>query len=179
IVVKGLGYIPKEELHKDKVEIGSIALDAYFTPIRRVSYEVENMRVGDRTDFNRLRIFIETDGMITAKEALENSIDIMIKQLKAIVGFKEEDVVEEKQEMGAEDKEESKDSEDTEFLKTRVETLDLSARTMNALDSANIRTVGGLARKKEEDLLAIDGLGSKGLQEIKRALSNFGITLKS
>lgn len=179
IVVKGLGYIPKEELQKDKVEIGSIALDAYFTPIRRVSYEVENMRVGDRTDFNRLRIFIETDGMITAKEALENSIDIMIKQLKAIVGFKEEEVVEEKQEDSSEDKEDSKDSEDTEFLKTRVETLDLSARTMNALDSANIRTVGGLARKKEEDLLAIDGLGSKGLQEIKRALSNFGITLKS
>ena len=179
IVVKGLGYVPKEELQKDKVEIGSIALDAYFTPIRRVSYEVENMRVGDRTDFNRLRIFIETDGMITAKEALENSIDIMIKQLKAIVGFKEEEVVEEKQENSSEDKEDSKDSEDTEFLKTRVETLDLSARTMNALDSANIRTVGGLARKKEEDLLAIDGLGSKGLQEIKRALSNFGITLKS
>jgi len=179
IVVKGLGYIPKEELQKDKVEIGSIALDAYFTPIRRVSYEVENMRVGDRTDFNRLRIFIETDGMITAKEALENSIDIMIRQLKAIVGFKEEEVVEEKQEDSSEDKEDSKDSEDTEFLKTRVETLDLSARTMNALDSANIRTVGGLARKKEEDLLAIDGLGSKGLQEIKRALSNFGITLKS
>ncbi|AKM84152.1 TPA: DNA-directed RNA polymerase subunit alpha [Candidatus Campbellbacteria bacterium] len=179
IVVKGLGYIPKEELQKDKVEIGSIALDAYFTPIRRVSYEVENMRVGDRTDFNRLRIFIETDGMITAKEALENSIDIMIRQLKAIVGFKEEEVVEEKQEDSSEDKEDSKDSEDTEFLKTRVETLDLSARTMNALDSANIRTVGGLARKKEEDLLAIDGLGGKGLQEIKRALSNFGITLKS
>jgi DNA-directed RNA polymerase subunit alpha len=67
---------------------------------------------------------------------------------------------------------------DTEFLKTRVENLNLSARTQNALASANIRTIGGLVRKTEEDLLAIDGLGEKGLQEIKRALSNFGVTLK-
>ena len=67
---------------------------------------------------------------------------------------------------------------DTEFLKTRIDSLDLSARTQNALTSANIRTVGGLVRKKEEDLLGLDGLGEKGVQEIKRALSNFGVTLK-
>jgi len=177
-VVKGLGYISKEEFQKEKVEIGTIALDAFFTPIRRVSYEVENMRVGDRTDFNRLRIFIETDGTVTAKDALEKSIDMMIRQLKAIVGFKEEEIVEEvaKEEDTHEEKSASGDSE---FLKTRIETLDLSARTVNALSSANIRTVGGLARKKEDDLLELEGLGSKGLQEIKRALSNFGITLKS
>src|SRR3989344_748499 len=177
-VVKGLGYISKEEFQKEKVEIGTIALDAFFTPIRRVSYEVENMRVGDRTDFNRLRIFIETDGTVTAKDDLEKSIDMMIRQLKAIVGFKEEEIVEEvaKEEDTHEEKSASGDSE---FLKTRIETLDLSARTVNALSSANIRTVGGLARKKEDDLLELEGLGSKGLQEIKRALSNFGITLKS
>ncbi len=178
IVVKGLGYIPKEELQKDKVEIGSIAMDAFFTPIRRASYEVENMRVGDRTDFNRLRIFIETDGTITPKEALENSITIMIKQLHAVVGFKEEEIIEEVVEEDQEDKEEGKES-DTEFLKTRIESLDLSVRTVNALSSANIRTVGGLTKKKEDDLLELEGLGGKGLQEIKRALSNFGVTLKS
>lgn len=176
IVVKGLGYISKEDLQKDKVEIGSIALDAFFTPIRRASYEVENMRVGDRTDFNRLKMFIETDGTLTPKEALENSISIMIKQLKAIVGFKEDEV--EIEEIEETEKKEAKET-DTEFLKTRIESLDLSVRTTNALSSANIRTVGGLARKKEEDLLALEGLGDKGLQEIKRALSNFGVTLKS
>jgi len=138
-------------LQKDKVEIGSIVLDAFFTPIRRVSYEVENMRVGDRTDFNRLRIIIETDGTITANEALENSIDIMIKQLKAIVGFKEdeleEEIIEEKVDSADED-EESLDK--IEFLKTRIESLDLSVRTENSLSEANIRTVGGLARKKKK-----------------------------
>ena len=178
-VAKGLGYISKEDLQKEKVEIGSIALDAFFTPIRRASYEVENMRVGDRTDFNRLRITVETDGTLTPKEALENSISIMIKQLKAIVGFKEEE--EEVKEVSVEEKTEGSEEkqDDTDALKTRVESLDLSVRTANALSGANIRTVGGLARKKEEDLLDLEGLGEKGLQEIKRALSNFGITLKS
>ena len=90
---KGLGFVSKEVLQKNRVDIGSITLDAIFTPIRRVSYEVENMRVGDRTDFNRLKIFIETDGTITPKEALEKSIETMINQLKAIIGFKEEDVL--------------------------------------------------------------------------------------
>ena len=95
-IQKGLGFIPKEIIQKDRVEIGTIALDAIFTPIRRVNYEVENMRVGDRTDFNKLKISIETDGSISANEALENSIFIMIEQLKAIVGFEEK--VEEKKE---------------------------------------------------------------------------------
>jgi len=83
-VEKGLGFVSKEVLQKNRVDIGQITLDAIFTPIRRVSYEVENMRVGDRTDFNRLKIFIETDGTITPKEALEKSIETMINQLKAI-----------------------------------------------------------------------------------------------
>jgi DNA-directed RNA polymerase subunit alpha len=173
-IEKGLGYVPKEVLQKDRTEIGHIALDAIFSPIRRVNYEVENMRVGDRTDFNKLKMFIETDGTITPNEALEESILIMIGQLKAIVGFKEPEVVvkEVKEEV-----DESKES-DAEFLKTRIETLDLSARTINALSNGNIRTVGGLARKKEKDLDDIEGLGSKGIQEIKKVLSNFGITLK-
>jgi DNA-directed RNA polymerase subunit alpha len=178
-VEKGLGYIPKEVLQKDRVNIGEITLDATFTPIRRVNYEVENMRVGNRTDFNRVKIFIETDGTITPKEALEKSISIMIQQLKAIVGFKEEEI-ETPMEITSGDKSEegSKKEIDSEFLKTRIETIGLSARTINALSTANIRTVGGLTRKKEEDILDIDGLGSKGVQEIKKALSNFGITLK-
>lgn len=186
-VRKGLGYVPKEVLGEDRTDIGTIVLDASFTPIRRVNYEVENMRVGNRTDFNRLRVFIETDGTLSAREALEQSIQIMISQLRAIVGFKEEVPVEEVQsiieeaaaaeEAAAQEAEEARE-EDTEFLKTRVESLNLSTRTANALIEANIRTVGGLVRKREEDILELPGLGVKGVQEIKRALSNFGVTLK-
>lgn len=175
---KGLGFMPKELVEKNRVEIGAIALDGIFTPIRRASYEVENMRVGDRTDFNKLKLFIETDGTISPTEALTQSIEIMINQLKAIVGFKEEEpvMVEEEQ---APSPVAAKSSEvDTEVLKTRIESLDLSGRTQNALNNANIRTVGGLARKKEKDLLEIDGLGQKGIQEIRKALGEFGITLK-
>jgi DNA-directed RNA polymerase subunit alpha len=176
-VEKGLGYVPKESLHKDRVEIGSIALDGVFTPIRRVHYETEDMRVGDKTNFNRLIISIETDGTITPREALEKSIEIMITQLKAVVGFKEEIEIPAKEE--AEEAETEEESEDTEdFLKTRVENLDLSARTVNALQNANIRTVGGLARKKEEDILDLEGLGSKGLEEIKKLLGDNNIELK-
>ncbi len=179
-VEKGLGYVSKEILTKDRVDIGTISLDATFTPIKKVNYEVENMRVGDRTDFNRLRISIETDGTFTPKEALENSIALMIMQLKAIVGFKEEEpVVEEKAEAGSDSLGgEPKQEMDVEFLKTRIDAIGLSPRTTKALTSANIRTIGGLARKKEVDILDIEGLGSKGIQEIKKVLSQYGITLK-
>ncbi len=173
---KGLGFIQKDVLQKERVDIGFIALDAIFTPIRRVSYEVENMRVGDRTDFNKLKLSIETDGTISSNEALTKSIEIMINQLKAIIGFKEEEVP-----MSAMPTTEDgvmKSDLDPEILKTRVESLDLSSRTQNALNNGNIRTLGGLARKKEKDLLEIEGLGSKGIQEIKKALGEFGITLK-
>jgi len=176
-VEHGLGFLSKELVQKDRVEVGEITLDANFTPIRRVNYEVENMRVGERTDFNRLRMFIETDGTILPKEALERSIQIMIAQLKAIVGFKQEaEVVEEAKVIETEASLDDKDVED--FLKTRVENLDLSTRTINALENANIRTVGGLARKKEDDLLEIEGLGNKGIEEIKTLLTENNIVLK-
>ncbi len=177
-VARGLGFLSKDLVQKDRVDIGTIALDATFTPIRKVTYEVENMRVGDRTDFNRLKVTIETDGTITPHEALEKSIAIMINQLKAIVGFKEEEVVIEKTEEKAESISSDKKELDTEFLKTRIETLGLSLRTTNALAGANIRTVGGLVRKKEADIENIEGLGPKGIQEIRKALSEYGIVLK-
>ncbi len=175
-VENGIGFVPKEVLHKEKVEVGTIALDAIFTPIRRVNYESENMRVGDRTDYNRLRITIETDGTITPKEALEKAITTMITQLKAIVGFKEEVELPLQSAHVEIDSKEEIDVED--FLKTRIEDLDLSARTINALSNANIRTVGGLARKKAADILEIEGFGNKGLEEIKELLAKYGIELK-
>jgi DNA-directed RNA polymerase subunit alpha len=182
-VEKGLGYLSKEILHKDRVDVGAIALDASFSPIKKCNYEVENMRVGDRTDFNRLRLSIETDGTITAREAMEKSIGLMITQLKAIVGWKEEEpAVEEKVEksVALDEKEKASDTPpvDVEFLKTRIDDIGLSIRTVKALSNANVRTVGGLARKKEIDILDIDGLGSKGIQEIKKVLAQYGISLK-
>lgn len=178
-VEKGLGFMPKEMIDKGRVDIGTIALDGIFTPIRRASYEVENMRVGDRTDFNKLRIFIETDGTVTPTVALTTSIEIMINQLKAIVGFKEEEPTLEVEAPKSVSEATAKSPEaDPEVLKTRIESLDVSARTQHALSDANIRTVGGLARKKEKDLLEIEGLGSKAIQEIRKALGEFGITLK-
>ncbi len=185
-VEKGLGYVSKEVIQKDRVEIGAITLDAAFTPIRKANYEVENMRVGDRTDFNRLRLSIETDGTISPREALEKSISLMIHQLKAIVGFKEEEV--EAKEEGGSSKEEGaevsadekhgKGEMDTELMKTRIDSLGLSSRTAKALTAGNIRTLGGLARKKESDIMDVDGLGAKGMQEIKKLLAQHGITLK-
>jgi len=178
-VEKGLGFVTKDVREKNRVDIGAIAVDSIFTPIRRVSYEVENMRVGDRTDFNRLRLAISTDGTITPKEALEKSIEIMIHQLKSIVGFKEEEELPMSKNVAIDEASAgAKKEDDEDFLKTRIENLDLSVRTLNALSNANIRTVGGLARKKEEDILEIEGMGAKGVSEIKKALSEHGIMLK-
>src|SRR3989344_1857013 len=177
---KGLGYIAKEMHQKERVEIGTIALDAIFSPIRRVNYEVENMRVGDRTDFNRLKIIIETDGTLAPREALERSIETMIHQLKSVVGFKEDAAPESlAPESHAGLREEKSGALDAEVLKTRITELNMPQRVEMALDNASIRTVGGLVRKREDDLLAIEGLGQKGLQDIKRALSNMGLTLRS
>ncbi len=190
-IEKGLGFVLKEAIHKEKVDIGTIAVDAIFTPIRRVSYDVENMRVGDKTNHNRLRILIETDGTLSPREALTRSVVTMINQLKAIVDFKEPEEVsvpttekksskaEEKSESNNKDKEEdNKENDFTDVLKTRIDSLDLSTRTLNALTSANIRTLGGLARKKREDLLEVEGIGEKGITEIKKVLGKFGLNLK-
>lgn len=184
-VQKGLGFVPKDIHQKTKTEVGVIAVDAIFTPIRRVAYEVENMRVGDKTNHNRLRMTIETDGTISPREALEKSITIMVEQLQAIVGFTVSSRATVKSHEISEDNEKEEDTSDksdsnefTDILKTRIDTLDLTTRTLNALTSANIRTIGGIARKKKEDLLEIEGIGDKGIQEIKKVLSAYDITLK-
>jgi DNA-directed RNA polymerase subunit alpha len=180
-IEKGIGFVSKEVLHKDRVDIGAISLDATFSPILQANYDVDQMRVGDRTDFNRLKLMIQTDGTISPKEALEKSIEIMITQLKAIIGFKEEEIMSSKSSdmiLPMEENQADKDALD-DVLKTRIESIDLSQRTANALVNANIRTVGGLIRKKEEDILEIAGLGSKGLEEIKSMLESLGLSLKA
>ena len=102
----------------------------------------------------------------------------MIMQLKAVVGYREEEEVPATPVKESEGDTSTKKEVDVEFLKTRIDDIGLSARTVKALTAANIRTVCGLARKKEADILDVEGLGSKGIQEIKKTLSNYGITLK-
>jgi len=174
-IERGLGYVPREALTKDKVDIGTIALDATFTPIRRVNYEVENMRVGDRTDFNRLRILIETNGTITPREALEQSIETMIHQLKAIIGFQESAAVVATEDGFSTKKEESS----IDAAKVKIADLDLSARITTALEDAGIKSAAGLARKSASALKELDGIGDKAIEEISGALASFGLTLKS
>ena len=181
-VEQGLGYVPREELEKEKVPTGTIVLDAVFTPVKRVNYEIENMRIGDRTDFNRLRITIQTDGTITPHKALEAAIANMITGLKAIVGFSEPEI--EIPEPKASVKEppsviyKESDLNFADAFKTRIEDLNLSGRVFNALTEAGIRTVGGLVKKGPEDLLALDGVGDKAIADIEEALSRFGLGLK-
>ena len=176
-IERGLGYVPREMLTKEKVDIGTIALDATFTPIRRVNYEVEDMRVGDRTDFNRLRILIETNGTISAREALEQSIETMIHQLKAIVGFQEDaPEVDEVYAASAASLESSSAGKDP--AKTKIDEIGLSTRTATALAEGGVKSVAGLIRKSAEQLKEIDGIGDKAVTEIEEALDTLGLSLK-
>ncbi len=171
-VERGLGYVPREVLTKEKVDIGTIAVDATFTPIRRVNYEVENMRVGDRTDFNRLRMLIETNGTTSPREALEKSIEIMIHQLKAVVGFQEET------EENASSSRDSAPVLGKDPSKLKIEELGVSARTASALADGGVKSVAGLIRKTASSLKELDGIGDKAVEEIAQALDTLGLELK-
>ncbi len=187
-LAKGLGMIPRETLIKEKAEVGHIVMDAVFTPITKASYEVENMRVGDRTDYNRLRVMIDTDGAETPSIILSKALRIMLDQFKAILDLKEFTIpdislesktVETTIESIEEDEEELGEEVDmTDVLKTRIDSIQLSTRTLNALSEAGIRTVGGLIQKTEKDLLDLNGFGEKGLKELKEVLDDFGLALK-
>jgi len=174
-IERGLGYVAREVLTKEKVDIGTIALDATFTPIRRVNYEVENMRVGDRTDFNRLRILIETNGTITPREALERSIETMISQLSAVIGFQDESGSE-NADMSSKDSSEKSSGKDASKMK--IEELELGGRIEAALSEAGIKSVGGLTKKTASALKDLDGVGDKAVTEIVEALDKLGLELK-
>ncbi len=166
-VERGLGFVPSEELMKEKVPVGTLVLDAIFTPIRRANYEVENMRVGDRTDFNRLRISIETDGTISPREALKTAIAIMKAQLENLETFSDEE-------------EEPKEAIQKEDMAEEggFENLKISSRAKNALLSAGIKSPEELAQKSATDLMGLEGVGEKAVTEIKKALTKLGLELK-
>ena len=172
-IERGLGYVPREALKKERVEIGEISVDAIFSPIRRVNYEVENMRVGDRTDFNRLRILIETNGAVGPREALERSIEIMIHQLKSVIGFQEEVEEAPAKRSASSDTEGSKDG-----AKTKIEDLNLGSRITTSLTEAGIKSVAGLVKKTPSALRELDGIGDKAVAEISEALAKLEMSLK-
>ncbi|MFT7557530.1 MAG: DNA-directed RNA polymerase subunit alpha [Planctomycetota bacterium] len=191
-VQHGIGYVSREILYTEKVPVGTMTLDAVFSPIRKVSYDVSNMRVGDRTDYNKLQLSIQTDGSMAPKTVLEQSILIMVAQAQAVLDLKDiaehiprvqirQSVLAEEIEAevaGTQTGEGDDASAMADVLKTRIDSLELSTRTFNALTDANIRTVGGLAQKAQNDLLELDGLGAKGIDEIKSSLEKLGVDLK-
>ena len=173
LVERGVGYVPKDQVKPKKAEIGAIAVDAIFTPIRNVNFQVENMRVGDRTDFDRLSLEIETDGTITPEESFFEACDILIKHFNIIFqGKAGEEKVEEVE------KEEEEAKEGGDVTKTLVEDMKLTGRTLNALLNNGIKTVGGIVKKSEKSLSELEGMGDKVVSEIKRKIKKLGLELK-
>lgn len=193
VVESGRGYVPVEARTKDKVEVGTIALDAAFSPVRHVNYEVRNMRVGDRTDYHLLRFVIETDGSVSPRDAFMRAAEILTDQFAVLRdGFAESEKREDSHQgssrtaassVNKKTKETSSDEseisdERRDATKLKLDDIKLSSRTLNALREAGIKTVAGLSRKRASALGEVEGIGEKGIQEIKKALGNLGITLK-
>lgn len=181
-VSRGLGYVPVEQQKRENKEIGVIAIDAIYTPIERVNYTVEDMRVGKRTDYNRITLEIKTDGSISPKEAIAKAVEILISQFSALSGFEEGSVAVEAEtsakEAVAEVKQEEA-KEEVDPLKTKVEDLKgLSARTLKSLNEGGISKVKDIAKMTESELSEIKGMGEKGIKEIKKAIGEMGVTLK-
>lgn len=180
-VESGRGYVPVEARSKDKVEVGTVALDAAFSPVRHVNYEVRNMRVGDRTDYHLLSFVIETDGSLSPRDAFTAAAEILTDQFAALRdGFAEPAVVAPDKKTHAPAPSYESMAADTQdaAAKLKLDDIKLSSRTLNALREAGIKTVAGLSRKRASALGEIEGIGEKGIQEIKKALGNLGITLK-
>ncbi len=182
-VEPGLGYIPIEHHKKEKIEIGKIAVDAIFTPIKKVISSTTPMRVGERTDYDRLKIDIETDGTITPEEAFIKAAQILVDHFEVFTTLEEEKKTKKKKEEKtkakepAKKKKEEKKAED--LTKTKVDDMKMSLRTINALKASGVKTVSGLTRKSAKDLEGVEGLGEKAIIEIKKALGKLGLTLKS
>lgn len=199
-IEKGIGYQMAEERERKEKEIGVIEIDSLFSPVTRVNMEVENMRVGKQTDFERLILTIETDGTIKPDEALIYVSAILVHQFtvltdkKAIqavekgVIFGEKEIIKTPLEVAPElpgqiedldASEIGKEMSDEEILAMPIQKLKMPARTANLLTEQNFKQVGDLAMLSEEEILKIEGMGDKGLRDIKKALGNFGLVLEN
>jgi DNA-directed RNA polymerase subunit alpha len=183
-VGKGLGYVPVEQQERKEKEIGIIAIDAIYTPIKRVNYEIENMRVGKRTDYNKITLEIVTDGTITPEEAFKKSVKILVDQFSRLSGLEtvEEKTAEKEEKAPVQEKEMAsiiEENEPADPLKIKVTDLKgISTRTLNVLEANKIAKVKDIVKMTEEEIVALEGMGSKGIKEIKKSVGEFGLTLK-
>jgi len=181
-VKKGIGYIPVEQQETDK-EIGTIMVDAIYNPVKRVNFTVENMRVGKRTDYEKVILDIVTDGSMTPEEAYHKSVAILLKQFGAITTIEDEEIVEEIiPEVVTEETIEEKDDKKKDKVKEEtvaIEDLKLPARTASVLEDNKITTVNQLKEMTEVNLLDLDGMGEKGVKEIRKAIGGLGVILKA
>ncbi|MEF3280391.1 MAG: DNA-directed RNA polymerase subunit alpha [Elusimicrobiota bacterium] len=171
-VARGVGYLTSEQLSQTiTLPQDYIMMDALFSPVKKVNYKVENARVGQETDYDKLILEIWTDSSITPKEALDRA-GALLKY--SIIPFSAEEEL--KVDLN-EEKEESKDLELEEILNQPVDVIELSQRASNCLKIANIKTIRELVSKTEEDLLSVKNFGQKSLDEIKQKLEEMGLSL--
>ncbi len=171
LIGHGRGYMPAETHNLDDFDIGLIPVDSNFSPIRRVSYVVENTRVGQRTDYDKLLLDIVTDGSVTAEDALGFGAKILKDHMLLFIHFDEEPMEEEREEVD-EELEKLK-----ELLARSVEELELSVRSSNCLRRANIKTLGDLVGRSEQDMLKYRNFGKQSLKEIGEILVGMGLFL--
>lgn len=170
-VSKGRGYVSAERNKKNEHIIGVIPVDSVFTPVRKVNYNVENTRVGQITDYDKLTVEVWTDGSIRPDEAISLSAKIMSEHLRLFIGLTEtvSDV-----EIMVEKEEEQKDK----ILEMTIEELDLSVRSYNCLKRAGINTVEELIQRNEDDMMKVRNLGKKSLEEVVNKLHELGLLLR-
>jgi len=171
VVKRGIGYVPAEEIEKDFDEVEMLAVDAVFTPIKKVNYFVDNARVGQSTDYDKLTMEIETDGSINPEDAIGFAAKIIKDQMNLFINF-DEPVVELKQ-----DEDESQNDQLLDLLDKSIEELELSVRAYNCLKNANIKTLAELCMKTDAEMLKTKNFGRKSLEEIKKVLQELGLSL--
>ncbi len=174
-VVKGVGYMTSDEIRKSlTLPQDFIPVDALFSPVTKVNYTVENARVGQKTDFDKLILEVWTDGSISPKEAVEKAAGLLQFSLNPFIGEASSKKTHEKEESSAVNAE---DQELNELLEGSVDVIELSSRAANCLKVANIQTIRELVSKTEDELLAVKNFGQKSLDEIKEKLDELGLSL--
>jgi len=167
----GRGWVPAEENKREDHPIGVIAIDSIFTPVKKVSFKVENTRVGKRTDYDRLILEIWTNGAMEPKDALLHAVTILRKHLDVFTQLGTVEEIEEEEELTPEEK------ALYEKLKIPVQELELSVRAANCLREAEIKTLADLVEKTEQELLSYRNFGKKSLNEIVELLKSMGLSL--
>ena len=171
VVAMGKGYGPAERNRDEKAPVGTVPIDALFSPIKKVNFTVSNARVGQVTDYDKLVLEIHTDGSVKPDDALAYAAKIVKEQIQLFINF------DESLEPEITDEAESTKQPINENLYRRVDELELSVRSANCLKNANIRLIGELVQKSEAEMLKTQNFGRKSLNEIKDILSEMGLTL--